>query len=540
MTDAPITLQRGRGALLSGRGSLTVALAGIGLLLLLAALFGRIMDFGIRRDEMLFVAPAVLLESQSLYADFFYNHVPYSAWLFRASALVFGDIGVLFSARLAVFGAWLLLLGTSYWSVARLSGSPLLGLVAVVALITSETLLGQAGMAASNNLLPLAFSILAVALFVTEVVDERTRFAPLCVAGLSLSIAIGMKVSAVAIMPPLLVASLLLPREMTFGARLKNVLFPALIGALIGAVPLFIVLMQAPELFMAHVVGFHTGPHVAYWDAFRHTEPNLAMGVQGKVLLAYGGWLSGSVLLMALLTLAAGWAAVLRPAMRLPVGAAMTVLAILAASMIMSFVPTPGFPQYYAAPIVFVPLLTALLVRPLARAEVAFLTPIFAASIMLMLVLAMPRLAPGLATLASPERTQVAQIAKGGAGIAAALDKAGVEGPVATFLPLYPLEAGLDVYPELATGQFAYRIDAFLTPELAAQYVVAGPDAMIARFAQTPPAAFLLGYEPALEGPFQDWAIANGYKQVDVAGLSNRYGEGVLLVRDTGGAAHDE
>jgi len=43
-------------------------------------LFLRIMNFEMRRDEQLYVPPARLLNDHALYADFFYNHPPASAW----------------------------------------------------------------------------------------------------------------------------------------------------------------------------------------------------------------------------------------------------------------------------------------------------------------------------------------------------------------------------------------------------------------------------------------------------------------------------
>jgi hypothetical protein len=113
-----------------------------------------------------------------------------------------------------------------------------------------------------------------------------------------------------------------------------------------------------------------------------------------------------------------------------------------------------------------------------------------------------------------------------------ALTKAGVtDGPVATFMPLYPLEGGLPVYPEFATGSFAFRIAEFTPPDLARVFVSVGPDGVDALFEKDPPAAFLLGYEPELEVAFERYARRMGYQEVPIEGLDNRYGEGKLLVR---------
>ena len=104
VTDLPAPRSLSRQALLA-------VLAVGGLLLLGAALYGRIMGFDLRRDEWMFVPPAATLGDWALYSGQFYNHVPYSAWAFRAVHLALPGLDLLTSARLTVFLAWLLLLG---------------------------------------------------------------------------------------------------------------------------------------------------------------------------------------------------------------------------------------------------------------------------------------------------------------------------------------------------------------------------------------------------------------------------------------------
>ena len=93
--------------------------------------------------------PAALLDQYALYEDLFYNHVPYSAWLFRALHLALPGLDLLASARLAIFLAWLLLLGGSAWVGWRLTRSGLVAALGPVSLISADVLLGQAGMAAT-------------------------------------------------------------------------------------------------------------------------------------------------------------------------------------------------------------------------------------------------------------------------------------------------------------------------------------------------------------------------------------------------------
>ncbi len=497
---------------------------------LLFCLFGRLMDFGIRRDEMLFVAPAELIGTWALYKDYFYNHVPYTAWLFQGAHAVVGDLGLLFSARLVVFGGWLLLLGAMAWGVWHISGSMLLAAVSALFLITNDTLLAQAGMAASNNLLPLAVATLAIGLFLGETVRGRARPGRMFAVGLLLAVAVGMKVSAAAFVVPIALAMLFVPARLGVLSRLRHAVVPMALGGIIGGAPLFFLLSQMPDVFVAHVVGFHTGPHVAYWQALAETEPQLALSLAGKLKLAYANWLAGSALLLWVIALA-GLALLWRATGRVTAGGLGVVAALLAAAAAMSFLPTPGFDQYYALPLIVMPFAAAVLVRQLGEAERASLAPMLGAAALLMLALGAPRLAPGGVTMATNQPTEVQRFVAGGAALREVMAAEGLaEGKVATLMPLYPLEAGLAVYPELATGQFAYRIAPFIEPELARHYVLAGSEAMIARFEAEPPAALLLGYEPALEAPLRQWAIEAGYVPRDVPFLNNRYGRGEVFL----------
>ncbi len=512
-----------------------VLVAGI-LVVLFAALYGRIMGYGLRRDELMFVPPAELLGSWSLYSDFFYNHVPNSAWYYRGFYLIFGGEGLLASARFGQFIAWLLLASGVGWAIWRISGSGVLALFFVVALVVNETLQTQAGMAASNNLLPLPFVIWGLGIFIVETLRDHPRFLLLVLSGLLLSIAAGIKVSAAMFIPPIAVAAFLLPWHMRFSERVRTVVVPVLIGGLVGAIPLFWYLGADPAGFLAHVMQFHTGPHIAYWQANAASEPGLAMGMGGKVLLAYTTWFSGAALigLMVLFYLAvlSGVNAVRD---RSGLGQILLVLVLLGVTALFSFVPTPGFPQYYIQPLITLPLLAALIYRLVPQDKRAQLVPLCAAGFALLFLLGAPRLAPGLLNLANPDGFTTTRIANGGQALSEAVAESDrPDGPVATLMPLYPLEAHLPVYPELATGPFAYRIAPYTDPDLAQQYVMVGEEDLQALFDSNPPAAFLLGYDSALEAPLLRYAETNGYAAVQKEGLDNRYGQGVIYSRHAG------
>ena len=509
----------------------------IGFAVLLAAVYGRLMGYGLRRDEMMFVPPARLLGELSLYQDVFYNHVPYSAWYFRGFDLIFGAGGLLFSARMGIFAAWLLLVGVTSWITLRLSNSVRLSLFSAVAILTCHPLMNEPGMAASNNLLQLPFALAGLGFFLIELKEQRLRVSRLFASGVCLSLAAGMKVSAIAFIPPVAIAAFLLPAALPFAVRVRRVALPILLGGLVGALPLFILLLSDPQLFLAHIVKFHSGPHVAYWEVNRLTEPGLALGLGAKAQLAYGTWLNGVPLIVGFVVLCFGWMAVTESTSfddteQSAFGPVLVVLGTLLTTAMMSFLPTPGFSQHYIAPLVVLPILAALMFARVPWSKHDYTRPVLAAASLLCVLTALPWLTPELRTTLGVGASTPQRMNAGGNALAATMTEHGiVNGKVATFLPIYPLEAGLDVYPELATGQFAYRIAPHTEPELAQHYVMAGPEQITSLFDTEPPAALLLGYEPKLEKPLLDYAIAHGYREVSVNGLNNRYGEGRVFLQ---------
>jgi len=109
--------------------------------------------------------------------------------------------------------------------------------------------------------------------------------------------------------------------------------------------------------------------------------------------------------------------------------------------------------------------------------------------------------------------------------------EAGAAGKVATLSPIYPLEGGLDVYMELATGPFAYRTGDITAPDLAKFYRMTSPATIGALLKSDPPAALLLGFEPELEAPLMTFAEQNGYVRLPDFEINDRYGSAGLYVR---------
>lgn len=522
-----------------GKSLVVWAAACAGAVVAAAGLFARLMNYEMRRDEQLYVSPAALLDGQRLYHDFFYNHVPGSAWLYHATDALFGDGGLLFSARLTVFLIWVLFGAAAAYFTWRLSRSAAAAAAAAVFVVANDFLLGVVGATATNNFLPLPFAFAGLCLFALGVRGEDVlgpgaprngaNALTIFIAGVMFSIALAMKVSAIAFVAPVAVASFVLPGRVSLSARLRTVVLPLAAGGLVGAAPVIVEFLRSPDIFLAHVTQYHTGPHIAFYEGRTAIDDDVVMGFGAKALLAHQIWFGGVNLLLALAALI-GFAGlgVKRGSGR---GLPALAIAVAASVAIFGFAPTPSFPQYFA-PLTVALLFALAVVYQQAQSDLRTFQSIALIVIAaLAVVVGAPRLAQHAPKLASPGKWTVTRTHAAGEAIAAAMAQAGVQGKVLTLLPIYPLEGGLSVYPEFATGQFVYRTGDLTDPALLAKYRTTSPSKIAAFLENDPPAAMLLGFEPELEAPMAEFALRKGYRRIEGLNVEDRYGEGYLMVR---------
>lgn len=86
---------------------------------------------------------------------------------------------------------------------------------------------------------------------------------------------------------------------------------------------------------------------------------------------------------------------------------------------------------------------------------------------------------------------------------------------VLTFEAFYMQEAGLEVYPELVSGQFPWRLAHLIPAEKRALFHLLGPGDLDARLAKNPPNAVLLADDPEIGAPFAEYAERHGFQLID-------------------------
>ncbi len=159
---------------------------------------------------------------------------------------------------------------------------------------------------------------------------------------------------------------------------------------------------------------------------------------------------------------------------------------LIVAGLIAALLPTPTWRQYLLPmlPPLFIGLAMTWHVRPAGRSQrVAAI------------VLACAGLAPSVEALIGAARSglPMAEAVRESTAIAAALDSAGVTGPIATLSPQFVPGTGRPIDPRFATGPFLYRSRALLGAGQARRWQLITSDRTLP--IMPPPAALLIGGE---------------------------------------------
>ncbi len=510
-----------------------ISLAAVLGLLATCGLFTRIMSFPLRHDEQFYVPAGILFSRMSLYYDFGYNHLPNLPILLSALFSLTGTHHYLLAGRLLLFAVWLAG-GAAIILIARLmTASMPIAALAVTLYVTNPVLLGPTGMAVTNNFVPVAGSLIGLYFFLlgTRAGADRRRAGCLLASGFAVAAAVGFKINYVFLLPCFGCAVLFAPTAASVHERVRLMILPFVAGALLGGLPTLIFFLSDPANLWAHVVRYHRVAQVEYWAG----NDEVAVGPGQKIMLAHQLWLLGAGgciplgigYLLCLIGIRRGPRATLIALANAPV---LIVTGLVVLGCMVSFIPTPSFPQYYAPPIVFGIVLVVLLYGMLDRAERDQATPFVFTLTVIAAVAGGPQLCSGIGALVHPRSWTGIAVHRNAEALASETGRD--HGPVATLAPLYPLEAGLPIYPELASGPFVYRVGDILHRTDASHYRrLTSPTLVGAVLARTPPSSVLVGLEGELEAPLVAFATMQNYRKMPQPVTDRAKREAILYLR---------
>jgi hypothetical protein len=476
------------------------------------------------RDENMYVTAGVLAGQGSLYSDFAYLQMPHAPLAYRALFALTGTSHYLLAARALSVALLLLAALLVYLISRRLTGaldvSLLLTLLFVLNANIAETMSYAWGAA-----LGIPLSLLAV--YGLPAQDAQRPAFRMSLCGFFVGLAVGTKAYYLAAAPPLLLACAVHGAPPRRVARVATSAASFLAGMILGLLPASYYFRRHADVFVFDNVVFHRLNTM--WR--REIGYEWTMGPFSKLQFLKGQWEDPSnvALLVALLFLAArglrpagGTGLVargLRPDLLLCAG-------LVAATTAGALLPTPLWPHYFAMPVPFVVLLLAALCRQASDAgDGEMARTALRVAVIICVAFALPRMLTSLAALRHRDRWVPLVVHDTGVKIRAQVLKPGGDGRVgrvATLSPMYAVEAGLPIYPELATGVFLYRVGDFLSSAERERYVATSPRTLAGLLDADPPSAVVTGgdkFEGELEAPFVAYAEQRGYEKQDVGGL---------------------
>ncbi|MGA2110706.1 MAG: hypothetical protein ABSG98_00990 [Anaerolineales bacterium] len=495
------------------------ALVAVTVILMLAAtalLAGVTFHSPFDHDENGYVASGVLLVRQGAlpYLDYPYFETPYLSVVY---ALITETTAYVFLAARAssVVFAILLVVVIFLWSQECFSRElPILRVAASLAaawMVFSNPFFLDATTKAWNYNLSILLGLVSAVLIAPTAGPYRSK-GRVFLSGLFLGLATGSRLTFALALVPLLGLSLFLAKDKSVLGRLAQAGI-ALAGFAVALLPLAVLAALAARQFLWDNLTFRSLDTLYQFQnggwavvMTRHVKLRYLVtaifGDPRNVLLFLG--LAGA----AVLVLWNEW----RSRRRISRGL-WTAVAFLPFLVLGALLPNPLWYEYFFT---FMPTAAMGLVAGLAAlsssrcmrwAVFAFLT---AASI-LGVVGSFPQYRQASALLHPSSWVPVVYHEQG-----LAIAKAKAPGPILTLTPIFPLEGGVPIYPQLVTGPFAWRVGDFASPSTRRKIGLVSPADFEEVIRQDPPGGILVGGETTLEAPLVQYAKTHSYRPTDL------------------------
>ena len=478
--------------------------------------FSRAIRAGNNHDENQFVASAELLVNHALlpYRDYPYFHMPNLVFVYALIYSFTGHIVLgarLFSVVCATGAVALLMFLIKDFFRGR---NALYGLVAsagCVFLLLPNPLFAFTSGFAWNHDLPVLLTLAAVA-FIFHGMRRNQGIWWAMASGISLGLAAGTRLSFASAAIPLAGCLLFYPGSWKDKTKLLAVF---ILGTLIALLPAIYLFLLAPKQF---IFGNFIYPQLntVYRQDTGFYGPANPMTLVEKLEYLWNIVIAqpGNLLLF-LATLFFGYSCGLVDLLRKErLLENVLLLSLIPFLLVGSLLPSPAWYQYFYTLVPFALLAVAFGLSRLTYQQDLQARWIWIMFIQLVLLVNFYHHEDyrRVAFLRHPDLWRPLMAHKLGQEIASYCS----QGRILTFTPAYALEGGADIYPEFATGVFAWRTASYLDEEQRKELGMIS-DADLERFlALDPPGAILVGLEPLIEEPLNAYALQYGYRKLEI------------------------
>jgi len=489
------------------------------LVFLSAAILANSMTKPVSRDEHMYcTAGALLAQGQLPYRDFAYpSQLPYHPLLLAALYKTLGTTHYLLVARLLSVACDIVVL-VSIVGIFRFVFAPhrapglLLGALAAI-FYAFNPLVDYAAGYAWNHDVVIACVTASLWLLITTDFHAKSRYWRLALIGALLTFATAMRITTALVELVFLIAILLMA-----GRPLRNRLTTALpfsaAALLVLTWPLSVV-MRAPEAFWLNLMQLPAC--YGRWlheIGIVHSKP--ALTIDALTQPGYAALLAAAVYLT--------WTLARRFSNLEPDTRAKAILTALLPLVffLIACIPPTMWRQYLAMPVPFLAIAMAYPLAHLRRAAEPQPNRSFTIACVVVGLCAALAVASNLNVLPRslavtvPEHWEPTKLHTAATDIAA--EPPGAKRAL-TLGPLFAIEGGCDIYPELAAGAVVYRAADALSEHQRAVTRTVGPATLPALVERYPPAIVIVGAEPSffsfLEDPLRDVVDANWRRDTD-------------------------
>jgi hypothetical protein len=463
-------------------------------------------------DEHQFIASGALLKSKLLipYKDYPYFHMPNLVFIYGI-IFSFSD-HLLFSARLfSVICASFALGLIFYISFDRfkyLSYSIRFFTAAgfVVLLVTNPYFIFTNGRAWNHDL-PILCNLLAFIFHCRSADSNKTRW--ILLSGLFLGFAIGTRITFIFNVVPFVLITLAFPNAVL--KRKLYLIFLFCLGVFAASLPSLTTFIASPERFIFGNLGYkhfsmmyHKGMY--YSEGLPFIAKFLKL-IKNIFLEPRNSLLFSCFIFFISLSVWHRMKGILPRTLEIPF-----LLMIIFCHFIGAFSPPRANYQYFYAPIPFIVIAVIYALANIDKRNKGRWNLSLVGLVIIISGLYGFSHYPNFSNLLSPHGWFPIRIHQRGIQIANLVGK----GPVLTIAPLFPMEGGVEIYEQFATGAFAWRISKFLSDEQREKFGITSQEELKDSLKSRPPKGILVGYERALEEPFVDYAKENNYKKSKV------------------------
>lgn len=491
--------------------------------------FARVVISFNHNEHMYITASVLISQNKVLYRDFAYLQMPYLPLIYSGVYKIFGLTTFYFLVGKWISFLFLMASAVILYLFARQVSQNIHFSLGVTALYLLNTSIINPASEVSNYILPIAFSFIAIYFFEISFHPNKPTPFLLSLSGLFVGLAVGTKLTYASIILPFVLTffmTLFINRNQKSALKkgMFEMLLPWNLGLFFGLFPALIFYLMDPEVFIFNNWGYHRLN--TQWRLMTGFTYNMTLTskmafvweiiTRPENLLIVVGILPGVLLILRVLNQVSKFITRL-----------VLALTLVLTGLLTAIIPTPSFSQYYAVPISFLFILLVYTWSAARFHSLRFGQPVLLGLVLLTFIFNGAFFISNTSDMIETKNWSPFYIRNVSLKIREVLreNQLDLNPKIGTLSPLFAIESGLGIYEELSTGPFLYRIGDLLTPEQRRRFVGSSPSAINDLFQSDPPAAILIGFEEDLDQPLLEYALANKYQKVELAGF-----EGELYV----------